>query len=184
MDSLGIYKRANSLVRQYQTRDPETIALNQGISIFPMKSKTLLGMYTYRWKHRMIFLKSDMNEFDRRMVVAHELGHDSEHRDIAKASKDGLREFVLFKLNNNTEYEANAFASHILLDDEEVLSYAHDGCGVVQISQIMGVNANLLLIKLQEMSRMGYDIRLTDTPDSRFLKKVGERGQYSEEGCV
>ena len=132
--------------------------------------KDLLGLYTYKWKHRIIILNSKLDEYMEQMVLAHEIGHDRRHRDLAKDS--GLREFVLFNMKDNTEYEANAFASHLLLDDSEVLSYARQGLDVVQIAQTMGTNINLVLIKMQEMNKLGYNVRLPYGSDSNFLRKL------------
>lgn len=172
MDSFALYRKANSLVRQCGTRDPEKIASNIGIRIYPMEAEALLGMYTFRWNHRMIFLNPRMDEYLRKMVIAHELGHDSEHRDIAKRSQDGLKEFTLFKMKDNTEYEANAFGCHILLDNDEVFEYAREGYDVVQLAQMMGSDINLMLIKLQEMNKLGYDFRVPYSPDSRFFRNI------------
>ena len=44
----------------------------------------LLGIYTYRWKHRIILLNDKMDEIMAKMVCAHELGHDALHRDLGK----------------------------------------------------------------------------------------------------
>ena len=95
-------------------------------------------MYTFRWNHRMMFLNPKMDTRLCRMVAAHEIGHDCRHRDLAK---DGaLQEFVLFNMKDTTEYEANAFASHILLDSDQVYSLAREGYDVVQLSQMLGSN--------------------------------------------
>lgn len=173
MDSYAIYRKANTLVRQTGTRDSEKIAREIGIWIYNEPAfDDLLGMYTFRWNHRLIFLNPRMDSYLRQMVIAHELGHDSEHRDRAKASKNGLQEFTLFQMKDTTEYEANAFASHILLDNDEVYSLARSGYDVVQISQMLGSDINLMLIKLQEMNKMGYDFKIPYDPDSRFFKKI------------
>lgn len=173
MDSTAIYQKATSLVRLAGTRDAEKIAKEVGIWIYDVPSFTdLLGMYTFRWNHRLIFLNSRMGHYLRQMVIAHELGHDSEHREKAKASTDGLKEFTLFQMKDTTEYEANAFASHILLDNEEVYELARAGYDVVQIAQQMGSDINLMLIKLQEMNKLGYDFNVPYDPDSRFFRKI------------
>lgn len=173
MDSKTIYQKATSLVRHIGTREPEMIARELGILIYDVSTfDDLLGMYTFRWNHRLMFLNSRMNYHLRKMVIAHELGHDSEHREKAKASKDGLKEFTLFQMKDTTEYEANAFASHILLDNEEVYELARMGYDVVQISQQMGSDINLMLIKLQEMNKLGYDLRIPYEPDSKFFRKI------------
>ena len=75
-------------------------------------------------------------------------------------------------MKDTTEYEANAFASHILLDDEEVYSLARQGYDVVQIAQMMGSNINLMLIKMQEMNKLNYDLRIPYDPDSKFFRKI------------
>lgn len=172
MDSFALYRKANSLVQQCGTRDPEKRACEIDISIFPMETKTLLSMYTFRWKHRMIFLNPRMDEYLRKMVIAHKLGHDSEHRDITKKSQDGLKEFSLFKKKDNTEYESNAFGCHILLDNDEVYEYARAGYDVIQLVQVMSSAINLMLIKLQEMNKLGYDFRVPYSPGSRFFRNI------------
>lgn len=173
MDSFAIYHRANELVRQTGTRDAERVARETGLWIYDEPSfDALLGMYTCRWNHRLIFLNPRMNRYLRQMVIAHELGHDALHRARAKAARDGLKEFTLFRMKDTTEYEANAFAAHILLDNDEVYRCAQGGYDVVQMSQAMASDINLMLIKLQEMNKLGYDFRIPYNPDSRFFRKI------------
>ena len=173
MDSYGIYKKANDLEKQCGTRDPQKIASELGIWIYDADDfQDLLGMYTFRWNHRLVFLNSRLDHYTRKMVLAPEIGPDQEHRDLAKATDNGLREFVLFNMQDSTEYEANAFASHILLEDDEVYSLARQGYDVVQIAKMMYSNINLMLIKMQEMSKLDYDLRIPYDPDSRFFRKM------------
>ena len=70
------------------------------------------------------------------------------------------------------EYEANAFAAHLRIDSEELLELAGRGYDVVQLSSIMGTNVNLVLIKLNELNRMGLRLDLPYVPRSDFLKNV------------
>ncbi|MCD7752231.1 MAG: ImmA/IrrE family metallo-endopeptidase [Lachnospiraceae bacterium] len=173
MDSCAIYRKANAIVRQAGTRDAEKIARELGIWIYDEPAfDRLLGMYTFRWNHRMIFLNPRMDPYLRQMVIAHELGHDALHQDIAKASKDGLKEFVLFQMKDSSEYEANAYGAHILLNNDDVYQLAMQGCDVVEMSQRLGSDINLMLIKLQEMNKLGYDFNIPYNPDSRFFRKI------------
>lgn len=73
-----------------------------------------------------MFLNPRIDERLKEMVIAHELGHDQRHRDIAKAGQH-LKEFSLFRMKNTTEYEANAFAAHILLPNDEVYLLTREG---------------------------------------------------------
>lgn len=172
MDSYKIFKQANDLVRQCRTRNVEYIIHDLGIQIYYEDGfSDLLGMYTFRWNHRMIFMNARINGYLKRMVLAHELGHDQRHRDIAKAGKS-LKEFNLFSMRDTTEYEANAFASHILLENDEVYSLARQGYDVVSIAQMLGADINLMLIKLQEMNQLEYELKVPMRGDPYFFKRI------------
>ncbi len=83
-----------------------------------------------------------------------------------------MKEFELFRMKSAIEYEANAFAAHILIDTDECLEYARNGYDVVQIAKMMNSEINLMLIKLQELIRLGYDIRVPFEPRSDFFKNI------------
>ena len=165
-----IYSKATEMVKQTGTRNPMKIASEIGVMLrYSEELDKLLGLYTYRWKHRIILLNDKMEEIMARMVCAHELGHDALHRDIAKG--DGLKEFVLFNMKDTTEYEANAFAAHLIIDDDDIYSMSKDKYDVVQMAKMLNVNINLVLIKLQELNKLGYDFRVTCEADSFFFRK-------------
>jgi Zn-dependent peptidase ImmA (M78 family) len=171
IDSNTIYKKANQFVQAHGTRNTLILAESSGIDIvYTENFTTLLGMYINRWKHRAMFLNSKMDEYLTQMVAGHEMGHDVFHRNVAKGS--GFQEFELFRMTNQTEYEANAFAAHILIDTDECMDYARNGYNVVQIAKSMNTEINLMLIKLQELNRLGYDLRLPMEPRSDFLKNI------------
>lgn len=171
MDSHAVYEKARHIIDQFQTRDVLQIAKDLGIRVYFEDSLTdLLGMYTARWNHRLMILNPNMDNYLMRMVIAHEIGHDVLHRNLAKA--EGMREFVLFNLKDKTEYQANAFAAHLLLDNDEVYDLACQGYDVVQIAQTLGSNINLMLIKMQEMVKLGYNFTLPYIPDSRFFRNI------------
>ena len=171
MDSYATYCKAMNLIQMCGTRDALRIADDLGITVFYNNNyKNLLGMYMCRQRHRMIFLNGRLDEIWLPLVAAHELGHDMLHRDIARSGL--MQEFILFHMKNTTEYEANAFASHLLLDNEEVYELVREGYDVVQIAQAMNSHINLVLIKLQEMNKLGYDLRVPVEPDGRFLRKI------------
>lgn len=171
IDSEGIYKKANLAVRRFDTRNPLTIAKENGIEIiYTDNFKNLLGMYAYQWRKRAIILNSRMDDYLTLMVAAHELGHDTFHRSLAK--NGGFKEFELFRMTSSTEYEANAFAAHILIDTDECLELARSGYDVVHIAKTMNSEINLMLIKIQEMIRLGYDLRLPMPPQGDFFKNI------------
>ena len=162
IDSFYIYSKATEMVKQTGTRNPMKIASEIGVMLrYSEELDKLLGLYTYRWKHRIILLNDKMEEIM--------LGHDALHRDIAKG--EGLKEFVLFNMKDTTEYEANAFAAHLIIDDDDIYSMSKEKYDVVQMAKMLNVNINLVLIKLQELNKLGYDFRVPCEADSFFFRK-------------
>ena len=104
----------------------------------------------------------------RQNVIAHEIGHDQQHRKLAM--RGGLQEFTLFSMKSQTEYEANAFACHLMLATDDVLDYVHQGYDAVQIAQMTNTDINMVLIKIAELNKLGYDLRVPMEPDGCFLK--------------
>lgn len=171
-----IYNKAKNMVRCCGTRDTVRIAREAGIYVhFIDNFDELLGMYTYRHKERHILLNANMEDMVTQMVCGHEIGHDILHRDLAK-SNDSLPEFVLFDMRTKHEYEANAFAAHLMIDDDLLIDYMRQGYDVVKLSALMGTNINLLLVKLNEMNRMGWRLNIPYMPHSDFLKNVRPEG--------
>lgn len=85
IDSFYIYSKATEMVKQTGTRNPMKIASEIGVMLrYSEELDKLLGLYTYRWKHRIILLNDKMDEIMAKMVCAHELGHDALHRDLGK----------------------------------------------------------------------------------------------------
>jgi len=169
IDSFGIYKKAEQVKRRCDTNNVQQIADRLGIKIYYDSFDSLLGMYTYHWKTRIILLNNNLDAYMKQMVLAHEIGHDHLHRKLAE---QGLKEFTLFDMKSITEYEANAFAAHLLLDNDIVYQLAMDRYNMAQMASILNSHMNLLLIKMQEMNRLGYDFKLPDIARCYFLKKV------------
>lgn len=170
IESKYIHDVCESLVRKVGTRDVFELLRARNINLHCSDLGGLLGMYSIVMRNKYILLNSRLDEVMERMVVAHELGHDLLHREIAVGG--GLQEFGLFNLTNRTEYEANAFAAHLLIPDDEFMECIHDGKDISQISSTFGVNINLALIKVQEMINLGYDLRVPIDPNSKFLKDI------------
>lgn len=175
-----IYRKANELVKHCGTRNTLQIASDIGIYVHPIDNfKDLLGIYSYQHKERHILLNSNMDVITTQMVCGHEIGHDTLHRDRAKTGV-GLQEFTLFDMRSEMEYEANAFASHLCIPDDELWELIRQGYDVVELSAMMQTNVNLMLIKLNEYTRMGGQLNLPYLPKSDFLKDVARStGDFS-----
>lgn len=166
-----IHQKATRILRDCGTHDMVKLAGELGIYVHYIDDfDKLLGMYTYINRERHILLNSNMEHLVTQMVCGHEIGHDCLHRDRAK--NGGLQEFTLFDTRNEMEYEANAFASHLRIADDELFELLNSGYDVAQASAALGVNVNLTLIKLNELNRMGAQLNLPYIPHSDFLKNI------------
>ena len=59
-----------------------------------------------------------------------------------------------------------------VLANDDVYSLAKEGYDVFSIAQQLGTDVNLMLIKMQEMNKLGYDFRIDVEHDSRFFRKI------------
>ena len=156
------------LVKRYDTRDPYRIAERLGIHIYEEDFGRLKGMYRVILRRRCIFINRNLDEDTRRIVCAHEIGHDRLHRDLAQGS--GLQEFMLYDMTARPEYEANLVAAAILLPTDEVLDYIYSYYyDAAQVARAMRTDVNLVALKIAALREQGYDLRKPEH-DSAFLK--------------
>ncbi len=160
----------DQLKEKYGTGDPDILACAMGVHIYEREDFTrLLGMSAKVGGRSCIFLNAGMESQERRIVLAHELGHTVLHEEEEGIS--GVIQFTLFNTNDRTEYEANVFAAHLLLDEKDIEDLAGDGYDAPDIAKSLNVDINLLLIKLHEMQKKGWKMNPTDTPRADFLRR-------------
>lgn len=110
---MDLKRYTKKLIQKHQTSDPFQIAKELGITIFQRELGNARGFYKRILKRKYIFVNSELNTLEKRVVCAHELGHALLH------SKQGLR----FMLKNNMlkkvllETDANEFALHLVFDE-------------------------------------------------------------------
>ena len=132
MNAEQLSKVGSDLVRRCGTRDPFQIANALGINVMDDCENlgSLKGMYCIVKRNRFIFLNKDLSPQMKRIVCAHEIGHDRLHRALAK--KHGLQEFVLYDMATKPEYEANIVAAEILLDSDWLWHFRDSRCCCTQ----------------------------------------------------
>jgi len=162
-----IIEKARQFVEWGRTRDPFRLARYAGATVHFEDLGELKGMYVCIKRNRFIVVNHKLEDCLQRIVCAHELGHDTWHRDMAK---DKWRhEFMIYNMNQRPEYEANLFASEILLPDEEIISLIMDGFDVEQIAWSMESDVNLVALKVATLTQRGYRFRQFESRDN-FLK--------------
>lgn len=154
-----IVQKANRLVAQCGTRDPHKIAKEIGIDVLFYPFKKQRGAYKVIMRNRFMFIKNDLHPVMENIVLLHELGHDSLHRDEA-TKIGGFEEFNIFDMRDSRmEYEANVFASQIALPDDDFLELAGRGYDTQQIAQALHSDINLVALKADTLISQGYRLR-------------------------
>lgn len=154
-----IVQKANHIVRLCGTRDPHRIADELGIEIMYCPFKSQRGAYKVIMRNRFMFVKEDLSPMMENIVLLHELGHDSLHRDEA-TKVGGFQEFNIFDIRDSRmEYEANIFATQIALPDDDFLELAEQGYDVQQIARTMHSDVNLVALKADTLISQGYRLR-------------------------
>lgn len=113
-------KKVRSLVKKYKTRDPYTLARGEKIEVkfkylSPSSPKGIFKK-VLRKKFIIINMTRIIDEFDFKMVIAHELGHAVRH---CSDSAFFLHDHTLYN-RGKFEREANEFAAELLIDENEL----------------------------------------------------------------
>ena len=164
-----IVRKANHLVKECGTRDPNRIARELGIEVMPCDFKRQKGAYKVILRNRFIFIKQDLHPVMSNIVMLHEIGHDILHQSEAIAA-GGFKEFNIFNMQDiRMEYEANIFASQVALDDDEFLELCEKGYDIQQIARALHSDINLVALKSDTLISQGYRLRQQEH-NNDFLK--------------
>lgn len=132
-----IVKKANKIVDLCGTRDPHRIAKELGVEILYYPFNRQRGAYKVIMRNRFMFIKDNLHPVMEKIVLLHELGHDSLHREEA-TQVGGFKEFNIFDMRDNRmEFEANVFASQIALPDDDFIELAERGYDTEQIARAL-----------------------------------------------
>jgi len=178
-----ITREIQLLTMKYDTRDPYEICDGLDVKIrLKNLGKDIKAYYFYQSRIRNIVLNCNVSEPIRRILVAHELGHDRLHQEIAMLK--GFQEIEMFDMAIPTEYEANIFAAELLIDDEELLELLNDDDkSFFGVARELGVPAALLDFKFRVLKHKGYRIEAPYIAHGDFLKNEIE-GCYVAEDAV
>ena len=138
-----IKKIVNRYVRKYNTRDPFELADCLGVQVMIGNLGSRSGCYMFLKNHKCIFLNENIDEYEMRVVMAHELGHAILHR---KENCYFIRNKT-FLLTSKNEVEANTFAAELLIPDEILLE--NKNYTIRQFSRLLKYSEDLVKLKLQ-----------------------------------
>lgn len=151
-----IIDKANKLVSLCGTRDPHKIARELGVEVLYCPFERQKGAYKVIMRNRFMFVKENLHPVTESIVLLHELGHDTLHRDEA-TQIGGFKEFNVFDMRGSRmEFEANVFASTIALPDDDFIELAERGYDTQQIARALSSDINLVAIKGDLLRYQGY----------------------------
>ena len=164
-----IIQKANKIVCECETRDSERIARDLDITVMPRPFKRQKGAYKVIERNRFVFIKQDLHPVLYKIVLLHEIGHDTNHR--AEAIKaGGFREYNIFDIQaSQMEYEANLFAAEVSLPTDDVLELIELDYTIQEIARALHSDFNLVAIKMDTLISQGYHLRSTEHRND-FLK--------------
>lgn len=139
----NIHARVKHLVQKYGTRNPERLANYLGIHIvYKDYSLYTKGYFIKTLRNKFIVVNSALDEWSKKIVLAHELGHAILH---SSEPIYFIREYTLFPIGPY-EFEANKFAAELLIDDDDIkeLRFSHED----YVAARLGVNEKLVKYKL------------------------------------
>lgn len=138
-----IKDKVNYLIKKHKTNDPFKIVEGyKSINVikYPLH-ESVRGLYQYYKRNSIIYINSNLPEYEQRVVCAHELGHAFLHPKLNIL----FLERYTFASKNKYEKQANIFAAELLLPDDLFMTY-REYC-YEEISIIEGLPMELVRLK-------------------------------------
>lgn len=169
---MDLEQQVEKLVRSAGTRDPERLAAELHVHLYPRPFEDLCGMYALVKQRRCIFYRQNLQPEQRRLIIAHELGHDQLHRDLLRVMPC-LQDQSLYDFSSKPELEANSFAAYLLIPESELMTLLRESVSDESMASLFGVDLNLLLLRLrllQKKHHLAFNLRYL--PHADFLKSA------------
>ena len=138
---------ADSLVQRHKTRDPFRVAAELGYVVIRIPLQGIRGFWQRMKRRNVIYIDSNLSEWEARFVCAHEIGHVLMHRGYNRIFMDANTYFPI----NRQEIEANRFAVDLLFDDEDLRFFLEHP--VQLAADYMGVNVELAEYRMQSINQ-------------------------------
>lgn len=167
-----IFHAVEKLIKKHKTRDPFEILQHMGVIVFETDKYQKLKGYCFL-SHRTLYVAINeyLSEEEKRIVAAHELGHIILHRSLLCMAP--MKDSVLYNMTDKTEYEANLFASDLLLPDDDVFDITHKSdLDYFGLCSTLNTTPELMSFKLYSLIRRGNnEYQIPIGIDSKFLGK-------------
>ena len=160
--------KADELIGLYGRCSPSQLARELDIEVLERDFKSQKGAYKLILKNRFIFIKRDLCDSMKKLVLLHERGHDRLHRDRANDC-GGFCEYDIFDMQDRAmEYEANLFAAEFLISDEELYECINCGYDINMTAAALGTDINIVALKTDILRRRGAQL-CSQPHNNKFL---------------
>ena len=116
---MDIKKKADSLARKYQTRNPFEIIRGLNVILVFTPLIDTRAFYQYFQRNNIIYIDENLSRHEQAFECAHEMGHMFLHKKantIFMDTRTGLN-------TDRYENEADTFAMDLLIDDDTLAEY-------------------------------------------------------------
>ena len=131
------------IVKKYNSRNPFRIAKEMNIKVIYEPLGDINGYFTTVLREKQIHINSDIPEQKQLFTAAHELGHALLHPKENTPFLRGNTFFSVSKLEN----EANRFAIHLLISDEDLIEFRD--LTIDQIGSIYGLDYRIMELRFK-----------------------------------
>lgn len=138
---------AARLAAKHSTRDPFCIAEDMGIIVIFAPLVDVRGFQQRAKRRNFIYINSNLDEHQQRLVCAHELGHHLMHRGMNRVFMDYSTQIVTQKFEN----EAHLFSLELLFPDDVLLDFVYQPISAA--AAFMGVPVPLATRRMETIDR-------------------------------
>lgn len=138
---MDIKETVRLLKKKHNSSNPYKIAKEKGILIIYEELGSINGYYNMIYRQKQIHINCSLNEYEKKITAAHELGHAIMHPN---ANTPFLKNSTFLSVDK-LEIEANKFAAELLICDDEVNNY-HEYT-IEQIAYSLNLNKELVNLK-------------------------------------
>lgn len=139
---------ADKIAKRHNTRDPLQIARDLGFIIVYAPLMEVRGFQQRILRRNLIYINSDLDETQQRLVCAHELGHYFLHRGTNRVFMDRSTDFVPQK----TENEANKFSVDLIYSNDMLEDFVYQPAE--KAANYMGVSVKLAEYRMKNVARV------------------------------
>jgi Zn-dependent peptidase ImmA (M78 family) len=138
---MNIPRKVQQIIKTHHTRNPFEIIKGMNVILVYAPLKGVKGFYQHWKRNHIIYIDENLEENERKIVLAHELGHMILHKSSNALFMDGCT----YLKTSVYEQEADEFAAELLIPDSIITENPH--LTLSQIGTLCGYGERLLQYK-------------------------------------